>query len=143
MSSKGEQTYNIASWEVSDGVLSSEWHGAEHDEHQDEVGEDVMIDESVAEHANPGGKTAQTETWDTYTSMCVYVNHVKFFLRVCAAEDEEGASLWDGSDLLLLDQVGDDRPGPRWNLWVVLLPRRVVLFLLLTDRKHMSEYWPL
>lgn len=68
--------------------------------------------------------------------MCVYVNHVRFFLRVCAAEDEEGASLWDRSDLLLLDQVGDDRPRPRWNLWVVLLPRRVVLFLLLTDKKH-------
>lgn len=72
--------------------------------------------------------------------MCVYANCVKFFLRVCAAEDEEGASLWYRSDLLLLDQVGDNRPRPRWYLWVVLLPRRVVLFLLLTDKKHMSEY---
>lgn len=56
-----ERTYNITSWEVPDGILSSEWDRAEHDEHQDEVGEDVVIDESVAKHPNPGGRKDSAE----------------------------------------------------------------------------------
>lgn len=81
-------------------------------------------------------------------SYCVYYLHYvqSFFsikkllvgaecvLRVGAAEDEEGASLGDRGDLLLLDQVGDDGPRSRWNLWVVLLPSRVVLLVLLAYR---------
>lgn len=55
-------TYNIACWEVPDGVLSSEGDGAKHDEHQDEVGEDVMVDEFVASHANPGVEAGGTES---------------------------------------------------------------------------------
>lgn len=65
------------------------------------------------------------------------------FLRVCAAEDEEGASLWDGSDLLLLDQLGDDRPGPWWNFWILLLRRGllvVLLLLLQSSRKCVSVF---
>lgn len=49
------QTYKVAGWEVSYWILSSERDGAEHDEHQDEVGEYVVIDESVAKHPHPGG----------------------------------------------------------------------------------------
>lgn len=65
-----------------------------------------------------------------------------FFVRVCVAEDKEGASLWDRGDLLLLYQIGDDRPRPRWNLWVLLLPRCVVIVLLflLTDKQKVSVY---
>lgn len=56
------------------------------------------------------------------------------FLRVGGAEDKEGASLWNGSDLLLLHQIGDDRPRPRRNLWILLLPRRVVVVLVVLLR---------
>lgn len=53
---EGLKTYNIASGEVSDRILSSERDRAEHDEHQDEVGEYVMIYELVAKHAKPAGQ---------------------------------------------------------------------------------------
>lgn len=62
------------------------------------------------------------------------VTRAKCVLRVGAAEDKEGASLWDGSDLLLLHQVGDDRPRSRRNLRVVLLAGRIVLLILLANR---------
>lgn len=55
--SEAEQTYNVACWEVPDGILGGERHRAEHDEHQDEVGEDVVVDELVAEDAEPAGDT--------------------------------------------------------------------------------------
>lgn len=38
----------------SDGVLSSQGHTTEDDEHQDETGEHVMVYESVAGLAKPG-----------------------------------------------------------------------------------------
>lgn len=55
-------------------------------------------------------------------------------LRVCGAEDEEGTSLWDRSDLLFLHQVRDDGPRPRWYLRILLLRCCIinVLLLLLT-----------
>lgn len=59
ISSNSEQTYNVAGREVPDGILGGERHRAEHDEDEDEVGEDVVIDELVAEDAEPGGDTAQ------------------------------------------------------------------------------------
>lgn len=46
-------TYNVAGREVAYGVLSSQRDRAEHDEDQDEVGEDLMVDEFMAEHAKP------------------------------------------------------------------------------------------
>lgn len=60
-------------------------------------------------------------------------------LRVGAAEDEEGASLGDGGDLLLLHQVGDDGPRSRRNLRVVLLSGRVILLVLLADKSNTSQ----
>lgn len=138
ISSDAEWTYNIAGWEVPDGILGGERHRAEHDEHQDEVGEDVVIDEFVAEDAEPGGDRAWAggRVWDVAgTRVCAHVSTVsKCVLRVGAAEDEEGASLGDGGDLLLLHQVKDDGPRPRRNLRVVLLPGRVVLLVLLANR---------
>lgn len=44
-------TYDIASREVAYWVLSSQRDGAEHDEDQDEVGEDLMVDQLMAEYA--------------------------------------------------------------------------------------------
>ncbi len=61
----------------------------------------------------------------------------KCVVRVCAAEDEEGASLWDRSDLLLLYQLRDDRSRPRWNFWILLLRCSVVIVLLfILTAKH-------
>lgn len=54
-------TYNVAGREVAYGILSSQRNRAEHDEDQDEVGEDLMVDEFVAEHTNPAA-AARTET---------------------------------------------------------------------------------
>lgn len=62
----------------------------------------------------------------------------KCVVRVGAAEDEEGASLGDGGDLLLLHQVGDDGPRPRRDLRVVLLARCVVLLVLLAAGQSSS-----
>lgn len=39
----------------SDGVLSSQGHTAEDDEHQDETGEDMMMYETVAGFPKSGG----------------------------------------------------------------------------------------
>lgn len=97
----------------------------------------MVIDELVAEDAEPGGDTAWAggETWQGHACVRAHVSTVsKCVLRVGAAEDEEGASLGDGGDLLLLHQVGDDGPRPRRNLRVVLLPGRVVLLVLLANR---------
>jgi len=38
----------------SDGILSGQGHTAEDDKHQDEIGEDVMVDEGVAGLPQPG-----------------------------------------------------------------------------------------
>lgn len=46
-------TYNIASREVAYWVLSSQRDRAEHDEDQDEVGEDLMVDQLMAEYTKP------------------------------------------------------------------------------------------
>lgn len=46
-------TYNVASGEVADGVLGSQGNRAEHDEDQDQVGEDLMVNELMAEHTKP------------------------------------------------------------------------------------------
>lgn len=46
-------TYDIASREVSYWVLSSERHRAEHDEDEDEVCEDLMVYQFMAEHTKP------------------------------------------------------------------------------------------
>lgn len=64
------------------------------------------------------------------------------FIRVGAAEDKEGASFWDRNDLLLLYQIRDDWPRPRWNLCILLLPRCVivVLIVLLTTKQKLSEF---
>lgn len=62
---------------------------------------------------------------------CLCLHKCNVILRVCVAEDEEGTSLWDRSDLLLLYQVGDDRPRPRWDFRVLLLRCSVVIVLIL------------
>lgn len=49
-------TYNIASREVAYWVFSGQRDGAEHDEDQDEVGEDLMVDQLMAEYTNPTWK---------------------------------------------------------------------------------------
>lgn len=66
-----------------------------------------------------------------WIATCLCLHKHNFSLRVCVAEDEEGTSLWDRSDLLLLYQVGDDRPRPRWDFRILLLRCSVVIVLLL------------
>lgn len=51
-------TYDIASREVAYWILSSQRDGAEHDEDQDKVGEDLMVDQLMAEYAKA---TAESE----------------------------------------------------------------------------------
>lgn len=46
-------TYNISRREVAYGVLSSQRDRAEHDENKDEVGEDLMVDQLMAQDAKP------------------------------------------------------------------------------------------
>lgn len=44
----------VAEGVSSDGVLSGQGHTAEDDEHQDKVGEDMMVNEGVAGLPQPG-----------------------------------------------------------------------------------------
>lgn len=46
-------TYNVTSRGVTYGVLSSQRDRAEHDEDQDKVCEDLMVDQLMAEYTNP------------------------------------------------------------------------------------------
>lgn len=51
-------SYDVSGREVTDGVLGRQRDGAQHDEDEDEVGEDLMIDEPMARHTDPdGGQT--------------------------------------------------------------------------------------
>lgn len=54
-------TYDIASREVTYWVLSGQRNGAEHDEDQDEVGEDLMVDQLMAEYTNPAAENNTKE----------------------------------------------------------------------------------
>lgn len=54
-------TYNVASREVAYGVLRSQRNRTEHDEDQDEVGEDLMVDELMAEHTKPAATDSRTK----------------------------------------------------------------------------------
>lgn len=51
-------TYDITSREVAYGVFSGQRDGAEHDEDQDKIGEDLMVDELMAEYTK---STAESE----------------------------------------------------------------------------------
>lgn len=55
-------TYDIASREVAYRVLSSQRDGAEHDEDQDEVGEDLMVDQLMAEYTKSKVKNKEGDT---------------------------------------------------------------------------------
>ncbi len=46
-------SYNVSGREITDGVLGCQRDGAQHDEDEDEVGEDLMIDEPMACHTDP------------------------------------------------------------------------------------------
>lgn len=48
--------YSVPEGVAADGVLGCEGGTAQHDEDEDEVGEDVVVDELVAAHADPVGK---------------------------------------------------------------------------------------
>lgn len=50
--------YSVPEGVAADGVLGGKGGAAEHDEDEDEVGEDVVVDEFVAAHADPVGKAA-------------------------------------------------------------------------------------
>lgn len=52
--------YSVPEGVAADGVLGCEGGTAQHDEDEDEVGEDVVVDELVAAHADPVGKAT---TW--------------------------------------------------------------------------------
>ena len=54
--------YSVPEGVAADGVLGGKGGAAQHDEDQDEVGENVVVDELVAAHADPVGKaTAWTQ----------------------------------------------------------------------------------
>ena len=48
--------YSVPEGVAADGVLGGEGGAAQHDEDEDEVGEDVVVDELVAAHADPAGR---------------------------------------------------------------------------------------
>lgn len=50
--------YSVPEGVAADGVLGGEGSAAQHDEDEDKVGEDVVVDELVAAHADPTGKAA-------------------------------------------------------------------------------------
>lgn len=52
--------YGVPEGVAADGVLGGEGGATQHDEDEDEVGEDVVVDELMAAHADPVGETA---TW--------------------------------------------------------------------------------
>lgn len=52
----GFQTHIVPEGVGSDWILSSQGAAAEDDEDQDEVGEDVMVDQSVTGHTDTVGK---------------------------------------------------------------------------------------
>ena len=49
--------YSVPEGVAADGVLGGKGSATQHDEDEDEVGEDVMVDELVAAHADPVGET--------------------------------------------------------------------------------------
>lgn len=55
-------SYNVSGREVTDGVLGCQRDGAQHDEDEDEVGEDLMIDEPMARHTDPALQTEARRT---------------------------------------------------------------------------------
>lgn len=50
--------YSVPEGVAADGVLGGKGGATQHDEDEDEVGEDVVVDELVAAHADPVGKAA-------------------------------------------------------------------------------------
>lgn len=52
--------YSVPEGVTADGVLGCEGGTAQHDEDEDKVGEDVVVDELVAAHTDPVGKAT---TW--------------------------------------------------------------------------------
>lgn len=127
-------TYDIAGREVAYGVLGGQRDGAEHDEDQDEVGEDLVVDQFMAENAKATAQRKRCEETgrksergiNFITPININVQHGGDS-RVRAAEDEEGAALGDGRDLLLDVEVSQPHgAGPSWDLWVVIF---IVLFI--------------
>lgn len=123
-------TYDVAGREVAYGVLSGQGHGAEHDEDQDEVGEDLVVDQFVAEHTEPGAEceTVPVKSVSMFGGTSAIVLPCFDDSRVGAAEEEEGASCWDGGNLLF-DGEFRQPLGARswWDFWKVL----IILLLLI------------
>lgn len=46
-------SYDVSGRWVTDGILGCQRDRAQHDEDEDEVGEDLMIDQSMTQHTNP------------------------------------------------------------------------------------------
>lgn len=80
-----------------DGVLGSQRAAAEDDEDQDEIGEDVVVDQSVTGHADAG---------DRQRLVGIFANrnkHERWLLpdsRVRLAQAKKGAAFRDGKNLL-------------------------------------------
>lgn len=55
-------THGVPEGVRSNGVLGGQRAAAEDDEDQDEVGEDVMVDQSVTGHTDPGDRQTDRQT---------------------------------------------------------------------------------
>lgn len=61
-----------------DRILSSQWAAAEDDEDEDEVGEDVVVDQSVTGHTNAGDRHREKDsTCDHLLSTAAHENLVQ------------------------------------------------------------------
>lgn len=91
----------------SDGVFSGQRAAAEYDEDEDEVGEDVVVDQSVTALSYPAqNKTRRRRLESKQTA--VKVSEVESGdVRVGFAEAEERTAFWDRNHLLFgRSQVG-------------------------------------
>lgn len=56
------EAYSVPEGVAADGVLSRKGGAAQHDEDEDEVGEDVVVDELVTAHTDPVGESHCMDT---------------------------------------------------------------------------------
>lgn len=84
----------------SDGVLGGQRAAAEDDEDQDEVGEDVMVDQSVTGHTDPRDRQTDRQT-DSFGFRSPKRKRLLLAdSRVCLAQAKKGAAFRDGKNLL-------------------------------------------
>lgn len=72
-------THSVPEGVRSDRVLGGQRAAAEDDEDEDEVGEDVMVDQGVTAHTDPGGRRTDKD----HVSRYLHTLFEDFLLRKC------------------------------------------------------------